>query len=63
MTRVAELNSRMWTELFMCNRDNLAEELDLLIGELAKYRDALKADDSDTLEHLLLEGTERKRSL
>ena len=63
MTRVAELNSRMWTELFMYNRDNLAEEIDLLIGELAKYRDALKANDAVALEHLLLEGTERKRSL
>lgn len=63
MTRVAELNSRMWTELFMRNRDNLAEELDLLIGELSKYRDALKSENSEMLEHLLLEGAERKRSL
>ena len=34
LTRVAELNADMWTELFMDNADNLTEEIGVVITEL-----------------------------
>ena len=36
MTRVATLNEKMWTELFLLNKDNLAGEIDELISSLSK---------------------------
>lgn len=63
MTRVAFLNEGMWTELFLCNRDNLSAELDGLIGRLSEYRDALKANDADKLCALLKRGRETKEQL
>ncbi len=60
LTRVAWLNETMWTELFLDNRDNLLYEVNHLIDELAKYRDALAARDADTLRDLLREGREAK---
>ena len=56
MTRVARLNENMWAELFMENSDNLTNEIDLLIGELTKYRNALAAGDRDKMTELLREG-------
>ena len=60
MTRVATLNDRMWTELFMENRDNLVHELDNIITALSDYRAALAEDDEETLRELLRKGTEDK---
>lgn len=55
-TRVSRLNENMWTELFLENRENLLAELDLLIGSLYQYRDAIATGDADTLCNLLHEG-------
>ncbi len=56
LTRVAYLNTGMWAELFMNNKDNILFELDTIIASLGKYRDAIAADDEPELENLLLEG-------
>ena len=63
LTRVAWLNPQMWTELFLENKENLLFELDCYISSLQSYRDALEADDRDTLEALLLEGKLRKEQV
>lgn len=63
LTRVARLNSEMWTELFMENADNLTAEIDLLIDNLKAYSDAIKENDRDKLYTLLEEGTKLKESI
>lgn len=63
LTRVAKLNPRMWTELFMENRENIAFEIDNIIAELSKYSDAIKSGDEKTLEALLSEGAKIKESI
>ncbi|HOO22400.1 MAG TPA: prephenate dehydrogenase [Clostridia bacterium] len=60
LTRVAKLNARMWTELIFDNRDNVIIELDTMIENLTKYRDALNEGDENRLCELLAEGNERK---
>ena len=55
-TRVSRLNENMWTELFLENKEHLLGELDLLINSLHQYRDAIAADDADTLRGLLRDG-------
>ena len=59
MTRVARLNENMWTELFLDNGDNLANEIDSLIARMQAYSTAIKAKDADTLCELLREGREK----
>lgn len=56
LTRVAWLNEKMWTELFIENGDFLAAEIDLVIENLKAYSDAIKSADADRLEALLREG-------
>jgi len=61
MTRVADLNNEMWTELFLENRDYLAGEIDTLVSNLKEYSKALKDNDADSLNRLLVEGKQNKR--
>ena len=63
LTRVAWLNPQMWAELFLENRDNLTNELDILIENLRAYRDAMAQEDRDTLIRLLDEGRQRKQEV
>lgn len=63
MTRVAYLNETMWTELFMENRENLSEEIGILINNLQKYKDAIDKGDEVYLKELLRDGRERKEKL
>ena len=63
MTRVAWLNPDMWTELFLENGECLTQEIDNLISELQKYRDAIAAGDEKELWNLLDEGRRIKEEV
>ena len=63
LTHVAQLNARMWTELFLENGDYLAKELDVLIRRLKEYQDAIVCNDAERLEALLADGDRRKREI
>ena len=60
MTRVARLDEKMWTELFLDDADFLTTELDILIEHLTEFSQALKARDGERLQALLREGREKK---
>lgn len=63
LTRVAWLNAPMWSELILDNRDNMLSEMDALIDNLCAYRDAIAADNFDSLCTLLEEGKRRKEEI
>jgi len=63
LTRVAQLNAQMWTELFMKNGDNLINELDIFIKELSLYRSALADHNDGKMKELLKEGSQIKEKL
>ena len=63
LTRVAWLNAPMWSELFLENREYLIREVDCLIENLRSYRDAMAAEDGETLTSLLAEGKRLKEEI
>lgn len=63
LTRVAQLNPVMWTELFLENADNLSGEIATLIDHLEEYRAALDDRDAARLEQLLADGDRIKRTI
>lgn len=63
LTRVAWLNPSMWSELILENRENMLFELDTLIENLTKYREAIQAGDEPALRALLEEGKRRKEEI
>ncbi len=60
LTRVAQLDPAMWTELFLLNREPLLTEVESLLERLTAYRDALNTQDAARLQALLSEGRDRK---
>lgn len=63
LTRVAWLNPDMWSELCLENRTALLGELDFFIESLRQYRDAIAANDFETLRALLNDGKIRKEEI
>ncbi len=63
LTRVAQLNEAMWSELFLLNRDYLTNELTLFIENVRQVRDAIAFDDAPTLCRLLRDGSDTKKSI
>lgn len=49
-TRVANINEKLWSELFLMNKDPLVTEIDKLIGELTLFREKLDNNDKIGLE-------------
>ena len=58
MTRVAGVDEKMWTQLYLCNQENLLSEIDRIISRLQEYRGALTAGDQAEIERLIREGKE-----
>jgi prephenate dehydrogenase len=59
MTRVAPLDEKTWTELFLMNREALTGELSGLIARLQAYLSAMEGQDEERLKTLLAEGKEK----
>ena len=60
LTRVAQLDVNMWTELFLENHDNLSNELGLIISSLQEYKDAIDSGNAELLAELLQSGVDAK---
>lgn len=56
MTRIAGVDERIWTQLYMHNREYVLEELEGLLQNLSVYRDALANADENALSNALKEG-------
>ena len=63
LTRVAKLNPKMWTELFLENGDYLVEEIDEITRHLQEYREAIVTKDAPRLYQLLEDGRRKKEAL
>lgn len=63
MTRVAWLNPDLWTELFIENKTNLLNEINVLIDNLSKYKTAIENEDFSELHSLLEEGRRAKEEI
>ena len=61
MTRVAEINAEMWSEILVSNREPLLTELDRLLVSLSELREVISKEDEGRLRELLSRGARRKR--
>ena len=61
LTRIAKINEKMWTELFIMNKHELLSQMDLFLGQFRRLRDALAQDDQETMQHMMRTSTERRK--
>lgn len=59
-TRVAKLNSSMWSELFLSNRGELIQRINEFEQSMDTVKNALRAGDSETLRNFLETASQRK---
>ena len=60
LTRIAKINDRMWSELFLMNKDALLIEMDRFIEEFKEFRGYLAAGDGKRMREKMRSSTARR---
>ena len=60
LTRIARINDKMWSELFMMNREPLLEQMDIFLQELQNFREMLAKGDTEGMREKMRLSTERR---
>lgn len=63
VSRVANINAKLWSELFLENKEPLVKELDILIENITNIINSIKNEDRETLYELLEKGHQVKQLL
>ena len=63
VSRVANINSKLWSELFLENREPLLDELEILYKNMSSLYHAIKDEDREKLAALLEQGHSVKQAL
>ena len=63
VSRVANINAKLWSELFLENREPLVQELEILNENLTNLFDAVRAGNRERLAQLLEKGHSVKQAL
>lgn len=62
-TRVANINTNLWLEIMMNNRQNLIEKIDIFEKNLSKIKDAIISEDIFFLEFILEKGRLKREGM
>lgn len=62
-TRVADINSSLWTELILQNKEHVVEQLNIFEKNIRDFKDAVKDANSKAIEGLLDKAGEKKRGI
>ncbi|MBQ3847815.1 MAG: prephenate dehydrogenase [Clostridia bacterium] len=60
LTRIANINDKMWSELFLLNKDVLLSDIDVFMREMADIRELLATGDREGLREKMKLSTERR---
>ncbi len=63
MTRIAGVDEKTWTELYMCNQAYILDELEGLIVHLREYQKAIAEGDEEKLKEALKSGRLLRESI
>jgi len=62
-TRVANINSKLWSELFMLNSESLVAEIEKFEKSIREIKEAIKSEDKEELINILKSASEKKRKM
>ncbi len=63
LTRIANINEDLWSELFLGNKANLLASIENFEIELDKIKDAVRNDDKEALKEIFIKSTKRREQL
>lgn len=61
LTRIANIDENMWSELFLLNKDKLIKEMEIFENEFDKLKNAIKNEDVDTMKQMMRLSSERRK--
>ena len=61
LTRIANINEIMWTELFLDNREALLHEMNLFEKQFNKLKTVLEQGDAEEMKKIMRKSSERRR--
>lgn len=63
LTRIANINETLWSELFLGNKKNLIISIENFQRELESIKECIKNDNKEELEKLFIKSTKRRENL
>ena len=60
LTRIAKINEKMWSELFLMNKEPLLSEMDKFIKEFSLFRDMIANGERENLQEKMKKATIRR---
>lgn len=63
LTRIAQINSELWTELFIENKVNLIQKIEILQENIEKIKNSILEEDVESLKEEFEESSSRRKNL
>ena len=63
LTRIANINEELWSELFFGNKKNLLESIDNFLLEINNIRNSIENEDEEELKKLFIKSSKRREKL
>ena len=60
LTRIARINDRMWSELFVANKPALLKQMNLFLDQFIELKAMLENDDIDGMRSMMRRSTQRR---
>ncbi len=60
LTRIAKINDKMWSELFLMNKTELLSQMDDFINEFNNFKSLIENDEQDELRKKMQTATKRR---
>ena len=60
LTRIARINEEMWPELFLLNKNELLDQIDVFSEQMDRLREAIATGNTEELKQMMRLSTERR---
>ena len=60
LTRIAKINENMWSELFLLNKQELLDQMNLFLQQFNELKNALETEDIDKMKDIMRLSTTRR---
>ena len=60
LTRIAKINEDMWTELFLLNKEELINQMNLFLKSFNEMKTALENEDVEKMKEMMRTSTRRR---
>lgn len=60
LTRIARINDKMWSELFVANKPALLEQMNMFIDKFSELKDMLETEDIEGMRQMMRHSTQRR---